>query len=211
MSVTQTDFFPMTVFFFFRHHYFSMWSVIWTDVNLQTHNVKTFIVSQQFLFLLFVRKLEHFSVPALLRAASTWEALDMLQATVRIPNSETEPSEQHCCWSPTCSRERGLSGALTPDPTSRSWDGDRGQWGVVVELEGKAGMGKGGGGWENGLSTGAWEAEEYEGVLPPSTAARWTADDFLFFQTLCRLGEEEEDEEDELGRSAGGRGKRRKA
>lgn len=89
--------FPHDCFFFFRHHYFSMWSVIWTDVNLQTHNVKTFIVSQQFLFLLFVRKLEHFSVPALLRAASTWEALDMLQATVRIPNSETEPSEQHCC------------------------------------------------------------------------------------------------------------------
>lgn len=54
------------------------------------------------------------------------------------------------------------------------------------------------------MSTGAWEAEEYEGVLPPSTAARWTADDFLFFQTLCRLGEEEEEEEDELGRREGG-------
>lgn len=53
------------------------------------------------------------------------------------------------------------------------------------------------------MSTGAWEAEEYEGVLPPSTAARWTADDFLFFQTLCRLGEEEEEEEDELGRREG--------
>ena len=25
---------------------------------------------------------------------------------------------------------------------------------------------------------GAWEAEEYEGVLLPGTAARWTADDF---------------------------------
>lgn len=44
---------------------------------------------------------------------------------------------------------------------------------VGEELEGKAE--KGG---ENGLSMGAWEAEEYEGVLPPSTAARWTADDF---------------------------------
>lgn len=53
------------------------------------------------------------------------------------------------------------------------------------------------------MSTGAWEAEEYEGVLPPSTAARWTADDFLFFQTPCRLGEEEEEEEDELGRREG--------
>lgn len=41
---------------------------------------------------------------------------EYVHATVRIPNSETEPSEQ----------ERGLSGALTPDPTSWSWDGDQG-------------------------------------------------------------------------------------
>lgn len=42
-----------------------------------------------------------------------------------------------------------------------------------MELEGKAEEGG-----ENGLSTGAWEAEEYEGVLLPGTVARWTADDF---------------------------------
>lgn len=41
--------------------------------------------------------------------------------------------------------ERGLSGALTPDPTS--WVGGRG-----------CGAEKGG-----GLSMGAWEAKEYEG------------------------------------------------
>lgn len=57
------------------------------------------------------------------------------------------------------------------------------------------------------MSTGAWEAEEYEGVLPPSTAARWTADDFLFFQTLCRGRKRRK----RTMSWAGGRGKRRKA
>lgn len=40
----------------------------------------------------------------------------------------------------TCSRDRGLSGALTPDPTSRSWDGDEGRRGGCARVK-QRGMG----------------------------------------------------------------------
>ena len=42
----------------------------------------------------------------------------------------------------TCSRERGLSGALTPDPTSLSWDKDEGRQGVRARVRQR---GEGGG------------------------------------------------------------------
>lgn len=49
--------------------------------------------------------------------------------------------------------DKGLSGAPTPDPISQPSDGDWGWWGWTWTEKGG----------ENGLSTGAWEAVEYEG------------------------------------------------
>lgn len=94
-------------------------------------------------------------------------------------------------------RERGSLRGTDTRSTSPSWDEDQASWGVygLEELEGKAEEGG-----ENGLSTGAWKAEEYEGVSPPCTAAIWAADD-LFFQILERVGTDEVDTKDEFGRS----------
>lgn len=40
-------------------------------------------------------------------ATSTWGSIRYVHATVRIPNSETEPPEQYCCWSPHMFQREG--------------------------------------------------------------------------------------------------------
>lgn len=120
------------------------------------------------------------------RCTFLWES----QTLKLSPLNNTDP--------PTCSRKRGLSGALTLDPTAQSWDGDEGRWRGVHE--GKAedlGVGVGGGGMDC-----------MRGYYHPSTAARWTADDFCSSKYSLGWGEEEEVEVERNKRRGKKRGDR---
>lgn len=100
--------------------------------------------------------------------ASTWEAMDTCTLLWESVNALDNTADD----SPHVPERRVFLGhwhRILPLGPGMGIRASGGVGGVELEAE------KGG---ENGLSTGAWEAEEYEGVLLPGTAARWTADDF---------------------------------